>query len=56
MGSQSKEDGEIYKRYKNLPRLPDIKWYGEYLEKIIVEVKSRTKARIGLITLPWVGE
>jgi len=56
MGSQSQANGNYYKKEKKLPRLPDIKWYEEYLEKIVVTVKSTTKARIGLITLPWLGE
>jgi len=50
MGSQSEANGNYYKKKKNLPKLPDIKWYEEYLEKISAIKKESIRSRLGSFT------
>jgi len=56
MGSQTKELGEDYKKRKQLPQLPDINWFENNYDSIVSRLKKHTNAKIGIISLPWIGE
>ena len=56
MGSLSKDAGEFYKKFKNLPLLPALDWYEENYDQILQKLLKSTSAKIILITIPWVGE
>ncbi len=43
-------------RWKRLPTEPTSEWYRENLEAIVRKLKSTTSARIGLTSLPLIGE
>mgnify|MGYP001461887708 FL=1 len=56
MGSLSKEAGESYIKFKNLPLLPALDWYEKNYDQILQKLLKSTSAKIILITIPWVGE
>ena len=56
MGSLSKEAGEFYIKFKNLPLLPALDWYEKNYDQILQKLLKSTSAKIILITIPWVGE
>ena len=57
IGSQNiKHIQDYYVSTKGLPQLPHIDWYASELEKFIIEIKSKTNAKIAISTLPWLGE
>ena len=56
MGSLSKDAGEFYKKFKNLPLLPALDWYEKNYDQILQKLLKSTSAKIILITIPWVGE
>ncbi len=56
MGSLSKNAGEFYKKFKNLPLLPALDWYEKSYDQILQKLLKSTSAKIILITIPWVGE
>ena len=56
MGSLSKDAGEFYKKFKNLPLLPALDWYEKNYDEILQKLLKSTSAKIILITIPWVGE
>ena len=56
MGSLSKDAGEFYKKFKNLPLLPAPGWYEKNYDQILQKLLKSTSAKIILITIPWVGE
>ena len=56
MGSMSKEAGEFYVKFKNLPLLPALAWYEKNYNQILQKLLKSTSANIILITIPWVGE
>jgi len=56
MGSLSKEAGESYIKFKNLPLLPTLDWYEKNYDQILQKLLKSTSAKIILITIPWVGE
>ena len=56
MGSLSKEAGEFYIKFKNLPLLPALDWYEKNYDQILKKILKSTSAKIILITIPWVGE
>ena len=56
MGSLSKEAGESYIKFKNLPLLPALDWYEKNYDQILQKLLKSTTAKIILITIPWVGE
>ncbi len=43
-------------RSKKLPCAPSLDWYRENLEQIVIRLQRETRARIGLISLPILGE
>ncbi len=45
-----------YMRGEKLPQRPNIEWYLENIEKITTLLKSKTKAKIVLISIPILGE
>jgi lysophospholipase L1-like esterase len=49
---QSQRSAKLMK----LPREPDKKWFIENLEKIILELKEKTNAKITLCSIPLIGE
>ena len=57
IGSQNiKHIQDYYVSTKGLPQLPQIDWYASELEKFIIEIKSKTNAKIAISTLSWLGE
>jgi lysophospholipase L1-like esterase len=54
--TMSKENEKRYISDMNLPQRPDKEWYRSNLKKICTELKSLTKARIALISIPPIGE
>ena len=56
MGSLSKDAGQFYKKFKNLPLLPALGWYEKNYDQILQKLLKSTSAKIILITIPWVGE
>ena len=54
--SQSEEDAKYYVKSMKLPRMPDKDWYQESLQKIVTTLQERTHAKIGLISIPPIGE
>ncbi|MHA1290105.1 MAG: SGNH/GDSL hydrolase family protein [Candidatus Thorarchaeota archaeon] len=52
----SEEEGKAYAKRMELPRLPDQEWYQESLHKIVTSLQERTQAKIGLISIPPIGE
>ena len=56
MGSLSKDAGEFYIKFKNLPLLPALDWYEKNYDQILQKLLKSTSAKIILITIPWVGE
>ncbi|HIF30016.1 MAG TPA: hypothetical protein EYQ76_04165 [Candidatus Marinimicrobia bacterium] len=57
IGSQNiKHIQDYYVSTKGLPQLPHIDWYASELEKFIIEIQSKTDAKIAISTLSWLGE
>ena len=57
IGSQNiKHIQDYYVSTKGLPRLPHIDWYASELEKFIIDIQSKTNAKIAISTLSWLGE
>ena len=57
IGSQKiKHIQDYYVSTKGLPRLPHIDWYASELEKFIIDIQSKTNAKIAISTLSWLGE
>ena len=56
MGSLSKDAGEFYIKFKNLPLLPALDWYEKNYDQILQKLLKSTSAKIILITIPWIGE
>ena len=54
--AQSEEDAKFYVKSMKLPQMPDQAWYRESLQKIVSILKERTRAKIGLISIPPIGE
>ena len=52
----SEEEGREYEKRMELPRLPDQEWYQESLHKIVTILQKKTQAKIGLISIPPIGE
>ena len=52
----SEKEGKSYVKRMNLPKMPDQEWYQESLLKIIRTLQERTQAKIGLISIPPIGE
>lgn len=47
---------DYYIQTKNLPKVPSIDWFEEQIEIFVKEIKDKTSAKIGITTLPWLGE
>lgn len=47
---------EEYVKSMGLPRIPDKEWYQESLHKIVTSFQKGTHAKIGLISIPPIGE
>jgi lysophospholipase L1-like esterase len=45
-----------YRRAKKLPVRPSLQWYRENLRGIVIELRSRTRAKIAVCSLPPLGE
>jgi acyl-CoA thioesterase I len=45
-----------YRRAKKLPVRPSLDWYRENLRGIVIELRSRTRAKLALCSLPPLGE
>ena len=57
IGSQNiKHIQDYYVSTKGLPRLPHIDWYASELENFIIDIQSKTNAKIAISTLSWLGE
>ena len=57
IGSENiKHIQDYYVSTKGLPRLPHIDWYASELEKFIIDIQSKTNAKIAISTLSWLGE
>ena len=57
IGSQKiKHIQDYYVSTKGLPRLPHIDWYASELENFIIDIQSKTNAKIAISTLSWLGE
>jgi acyl-CoA thioesterase I len=54
--SISKKNGERAMSGMKLPQIPTKAWYRENLEKICIELRKRTKAKIAIISLPPISE
>ena len=54
--ARSEEEGKGYKKRMKLPRLPDQEWYKEALYEIVTTLQEKTHAKIGLISIPPIGE
>ena len=52
----SEEEGREYEKRMELPRLPDQEWYQESLSKLVTTLLDKTQAKIGLISIPPIGE
>ncbi|MGY5858914.1 MAG: GDSL-type esterase/lipase family protein [Candidatus Thorarchaeota archaeon] len=52
----SEEEANDYVKRMELPRIPDQNWYQETLHKIVTSLQERTHAKIGLISIPPIGE
>ncbi|MBN1409702.1 MAG: hypothetical protein JW969_02585 [Spirochaetales bacterium] len=55
----SQESGKMMKKYRKqqkLPQVPDFSFYKDNLRKIIERVKNETRAKIGIMSLPLIGE
>ena len=48
--------GESMRKIKKLPQLPSKQWYRDNIRDIIRQLKGATHARIGLCSLPNIGE
>lgn len=47
---------EYYRKNKNLPQDPTLAWYVECMKEIIDQLKTQTKAKITIISIPILGE
>jgi lysophospholipase L1-like esterase len=57
IGSENiKHIQDYYVSTKGLPRVPHIDWYASELEKFIIDIQSKTNAKIAISTLSWLGE
>ena len=57
IGSENiKHIQDYYVSTKGLPRLPHIDWYASELENFIIDIQSKTNAKIAISTLSWLGE
>jgi len=54
--SLKEENAERMMRRMRLPQKPTAKWFKENLLGIVAELRSRTNARIALLSLPPIGE
>jgi len=54
--SMSKKNGKSYVSDMKLPQMPTKEWHRDNLEKICIELKKRTKAKIALVSLPPISE
>jgi lysophospholipase L1-like esterase len=54
--SLSKENGLRAMKNMKLPTMPTAEWFQENLIKICSQLKSRTRAKIALLSLPPIGE
>ncbi|MBE0526708.1 MAG: SGNH/GDSL hydrolase family protein, partial [Candidatus Thorarchaeota archaeon] len=52
----SEAEAKEYVKRMGLPRMPDQEWYQESLHKIVTTLLERTHAKIGLISIPPIGE
>ncbi|MCJ7817719.1 MAG: hypothetical protein MUP60_02610, partial [Candidatus Thorarchaeota archaeon] len=52
----SEVESKEYVKRMELPRMPDQEWYQESLHKIVATLQERTHAKIGLISIPPIGE
>ncbi len=52
----TEEEAQEYVKRMELPRIPDQEWYQESLHKIVTALQERTHAKIGLISIPPIGE
>jgi len=56
LATRSNEATEYYSRLWQLPRTPDFAFYQDNLLRIIKRLKSETKARIAIMSIPPIGE
>lgn len=56
MASHDAAAGRRYRKSQGLPQLADLAWYEESLRALVQRLAERTRARIGLMTLPPIGE
>ncbi|WP_295770419.1 SGNH/GDSL hydrolase family protein [uncultured Mucilaginibacter sp.] len=56
LATLSEANTRLYKRNAALPRMPDMAWYVDNLEQIIVKLLQQTNASIALTSLPVIGE
>ncbi|MVN92402.1 SGNH/GDSL hydrolase family protein [Mucilaginibacter aquatilis] len=56
LATLSEGNTRLYKRNAALPREPDMAWYVDNLEQIIVTLLQETTASIALTSLPVIGE
>ncbi len=54
--SMNEKSEKRYMKGMELPRKPDKEWYRDNLEKLVNTLKSKTNARIALLSLPPIGE
>jgi lysophospholipase L1-like esterase len=52
----SEKERKSYVKRMNLPKMPDQEWYQDSLTKIVRTLQEGTQAKIGLISIPPIGE
>ena len=50
--SVNEENIDYYRKNKNLPERPTLPWYLKCMQEIISQLKSKTKAKIVIISIP----
>lgn len=56
IGSFDRASGRVYRRKKDLPRLPGIDWFEENVRAILGRLRAESGARVAVLTLPPIGE
>jgi acyl-CoA thioesterase-1 len=50
------EDGRFYVKSKKLPVMPTLDWFRENLKALLAKLKRETRAKIGVLSIPTIGE
>jgi len=54
--ARGEDEAKFYVKSMELPRMPDQDWYRESLHMIVTTLQKKTNAKIGLISIPPIGE